>query len=158
MKRKSLITLALCLAGIGIGVGDTLAATYGKRAQVLDASISAKLIGKWTNPVDRVVIQITSVDLASGELKGKEWPTSGPATGDEHDLIGWVSAAPPRENFDNVIPVSFSTSLYEYGTLPVWAGFLREDKIITMHYLIWPNRTYAWDHISTFQETWTRIP
>ena len=160
MKRKSLITLALCLAGIGIGigVGDTLAATYGKRAQVLDASISAKLIGKWTNPIDRVVIQITSVDLASGQLKGKEWPTTGPANGDEHDLIGWVSAAPPRENFDNVIPVSFSTSLYEYGTLPVWAGFLREDKIITMHYLIWPNRTYAWDHISTFQETWTRIP
>lgn len=22
----------------------------------------------------------------------------------------------------------------------------------------WPNRTYPWDHISTFQETWTRVP
>jgi hypothetical protein len=27
-----------------------------------------------------------------------------------------------------------------------------------MHYLVWPNRPYSWDHISTFQETWTRLP
>ena len=63
------------------------------------------------------------------------------------------------------VPYSYSvvlkvtgTTLYEYGTLPVWAGFLRDDKLITMHYLVWPNRAYPWDHISTFQETWTRLP
>jgi hypothetical protein len=131
---------------------------YGKRAQALDASILSKLIGRWTNPVDHVIIEISSVDLASGQIKGTEWAVTGPAAGDAHELTGWVSAAPAREGFDNVIPVSFSTTLYEYGTLPVWAGFIQGDQILTMHYLIWPNRTYTWDHISTFTETWSKMP
>jgi len=29
---------------------------------------------------------------------------------------------------------------------------------VTMHYLVWPNKRYTWDHISTFQETWSKIP
>jgi len=131
---------------------------YSKRAQALDASLQARLVGRWTNPVDKVIIEISSVDLASGELKGKEWAVTGPAAGDAHELVGWVSQAPARDGFDNVIPVSFSTTLYEYGTLPVWAGFIKGDQILTMHYLIWPNRTYTWDHISTFTETWSRMP
>jgi hypothetical protein len=54
--------------------------------------------------------------------------------------------------------VIFSTTLYEYGTLPSWAGFLAADgTIVTMHYLVWPVRTYPWDHISAFAETWTRV-
>ena len=130
---------------------------YGKRIQVLEPSLKSRLIGKWTNPVDNLVIEISSIDLTSGEIRGKVSPTSGPAAADEHELIGWVSAAPPKESYDNVVPVTFSTTLYEYGTLPVWAGFLRGDKLITLHYLVWPNRPYAWDHISTFQETWTRL-
>jgi hypothetical protein len=133
------------------------AVDYSKRAQKLDGAIEKSLLGKWTNPVDHVVIEIDSVDLASGRLSGKVSPTSGPAAADEHELIGWVSAAPVRENFDNVTPVSFSTSLYEYGTLPVWAGFLKDGKIVTMHYLVWPNKTYSWDHISAYQETWTKL-
>jgi len=72
------------------------------------------------------------------------------------DSFGFQVAKPFR--FDNVVPVTFSTTLYEYGTLPVWAGFLRDDKLITMHYLVWPNRPYSWEHISTFQETWTKLP
>jgi hypothetical protein len=149
----TLITLASLSAPLSWSAPD-----YSKRAQALDPAIRAKLIGKWTNPVDQLVIEIVSIDLVSGQLKGKEWPTTGQAAGDEHELIGWVSAAPVREKFDNVIPVTFSTTLYEYGTLPVWAGFLRDDKLVTMHYLVWPNKTYTWDHISTFQETWTRMP
>jgi hypothetical protein len=121
------------------------------------------LLGKWTNSVDGLVVDIQSVDRVTGEIRGKEWPTSASkpgssAAGTEHDLIGWVSTAPPREGFDNVVPVSFSTSLFEYGTLPAWAGFLRDGKIVTMHYLVWPNRTYSWDHVSAYQETWTRVP
>jgi hypothetical protein len=146
-----LLSLGACLCA-----HSAVAIDYSKRAQPLDASIKARLVGKWTNPVDRVIIEITSVDLESGQISGKEWPTTGQASGSEHTLLGWVSAAPPREGFDNVIPVSFSTTLFEYGTLPVWAGFLRGDSLITMHYLIWPNRTYTWDHVSAFQETWTR--
>ncbi len=141
-----------------LSMTSSSATDYGKRLQPLSPAIRASLLGKWTNPVDRVVIEIISVDLTSGQLQGKEWPTTGPASGNEHDIVGWVSAAPLRENFDNVIPVTFSTSLHEYGTLPVWAGFLRDGQLITMHYLVWPNRAYPWDHISTFQETWTRMP
>jgi hypothetical protein len=155
MKMKTLLALGIALSGIWSS--DSLAIDYSKRIQPLDSAILSKLIGKWTNPVDKVVIEITSVDLASGQLKGKEWPSTGQAAGNEHELLGWVSAAPTRDNYDTVIPISFSTSLYEYGTLPVWAGFLREDTIITMHYLIWPTTAYSWNHISTFQETWTRV-
>ena len=156
MRFPALFALITGLAALA--VQPSWAADYSKRIQLLDPSIRLKLIGKWTNPVDKVVIEITSIDLASGQLKGKEWPTTGPAAGDDHDLVGWVSAAPMREQYDNVTPVTFSTTLHEYGTLPVWAGFLRDDKLITMHYLVWPNRAYPWDHISTFQETWTRLP
>jgi hypothetical protein len=131
---------------------------YSKRALTLDASLQAKLIGRWTNPVDRVIIEISSIDLSSGQIKGKEWAITGPAAGDAHELVGWVSGAPAKDGFDNVTPISFSTTLYEYGTLPVWAGFIKGDQILTMHYLIWPNRTYTWDHISTFTETWSRMP
>ena len=139
--------------------GASLAAPdYGKRALVLEPSMKSRLLGRWTNAVDGLIIEISSVDLVSGQILGRVSPTSGPAAADEHELIGWVSAAPPKEAFDNVVPITFSTTLYEYGTLPVWAGFLRDDKLITMHYLVWPNRPYSWDHISTFQETWTRLP
>ena len=131
---------------------------YGKRAQALEPAMKSRLLGRWTNPVDGLIIEISSIDLISGQIRGKLSPTSGPAAADEHELIGWVSAAPFKESFDNVVPITFSTTLYEYGTLPVWAGFLREDRLITMHYLVWPNRPYSWDHISTFQETWTRLP
>jgi hypothetical protein len=141
-----------------LGAQAPAAPTYGKRIQALEPATQARLLGKWTNPVDGLVIEISSVDLASGQIKGKLSPTSGPAAANDHELIGWVSAAPHTEAFDNVVPVTFSTTLYEYGTLPVWAGFLRDDKLITMHYLVWPNRPYSWDHVSTFQETWTKLP
>jgi hypothetical protein len=154
---KIVFRLALTFYLSVLWLGSASAADYTKRVQVLDPSLQTKLLGKWTNPVDHVVVEIISLDLASGQLKGREWPTSGPSS-QIHDLVGWVSAAPIKENFDNVIPITFSTTLYEYGTLPIWAGFWKDDKIVTMHYLVWPNRAYPWDHISTFQETWTRMP
>jgi len=156
MRFIRLLLLAACLAGL-----RSVSASgpdYSKRAQTLDAALRARLIGKWTNPEDHLVIEFTSIDLGSGELKGKLWPKSGPAAGNEHDIVGWVSAGPHRDDLDSVTPVSFSTTLHEYGTLPVWAGFLRNDTLVTMHYLVWPNTTYRWNHISTFEQTWTRIP
>jgi hypothetical protein len=150
----------LSFLGAGLLCASALAAPdYGKRVQTLDPALKGRLIGRWTNPVDQLVIEISSIDLVSGEIRGKVQPTSGPAAASEHELIGWVSAAPlQKEPWDNVIPVTFSTTLYEYGTLPVWAGFLRDDKLVTMHYNVWPARRYSWDHISAFQETWTRLP
>jgi hypothetical protein len=130
---------------------------YSKRLQNLDKAVETSLLGKWTNPVDRVVIEIDAVDLESGKISGKVLPTTGPAAADEHELTGWVNAAPVKEGFDNVTPITFSTTLYEYGTLPAWAGFLKDGRIVTMHYLVWPNKTYSWDHISSYSETWTKL-
>lgn len=172
MRKTGLIALASLLAwSVGasaVDYADTQGAgkplrfaktpDYGKRAQALDDSIRAKLMGRWTNPLDNVIIEIESVDLASGEIRGTEWAQTGPAAGDAHELTGWVSAAPQKAGYDNVIPVSFSTSLYEYGTLPVWAGFLKDGGIVTMHYLVWANQAYSWNHVSAFQETWTKLP
>ena len=153
MRRAIRVFLAASLAC----AAAQAAPDYGKRAQALDPAVIAKLVGKWTNPVDNLVIEISSVDPASGQIRGRVAPTSGPASANEHELIGWVSAAPRKESLDSVVPVTFSTTLYEYGTLPVWAGFLRDDQLVTMHYLVWPNRPYSWDHISAFAETWVRV-
>jgi hypothetical protein len=149
--------IGLTLAAL-LGAGTSPSVDYTKRALALDPSIKAKVLGRWTNPVDKLIIEFTDVDLVSGRIAGKVLPITGPASANSHELIGWVSEAPPREGFDRVIPITFSTTLYEYGTLPVWAGFWRDGQIVTMHYLVWPLRTYSWDHISTFQETWTRAP
>lgn len=155
---RKLRFIGSCVLALAAFASPARAADYSKRVMALDPAISKLLIGKWTNPVDHVIVEITNIDLTSGAITGKEWPTSGLAKGDEHDLVGWINAAPPKTDYDNVIPVTFSTTMYEYGTLPSWSGFLRGDSLVTMHYLVWPNRPYSWDHISAFQETWSRIP
>jgi len=154
MNRPIVMFLGAC----ALSAASYAAPDYARRAQAVEPAVQARLIGRWTNAVDGLIIEISSIDPASGQIRGKLSPTSGPAAANDHELIGWVSAAPRKEALDNVVPVTFSTTLYEYGTLPVWAGFLRDDKLITMHYLVWPNRSYSWDHISAFQETWTRLP
>ena len=158
MRIAATLGLALGLGWLACAAPAAAAPDYGKRGAPIDPSVTARLVGRWTNPVDKVIIQIDTVDLQSGAIRGREWPTSGEAKGDEHELTGWVSGAAPRPGFDNVVPVTFSTTLHEYGTLPIWAGFLKDGQIVTLHYLVWPNRTYAWDHISSFSETWSRIP
>lgn len=157
MRRPPVFLVAIVFSFAVFAGRRAPGADYSKRAQALDPSLRTRLIGKWTNSVDHVIVEIDALNLNSGRITGKEWPTSGPSS-EIHELDGWVNAAPPKESFDNVVPITFSTTLYEYGTLPAWAGFLRGDTIVTMHYLVWPNRPYSWDHISTFQETWTRVP
>ncbi len=130
---------------------------YSKRLQKLDKTLETSLLGKWTNPVDHLVIEIDAVDLESGKISGKVMPTTGPAAADEHEVTCWISAAPLKDGADSVMPITFSTTLYEYGTLPAWAGYLKDGHIITMHYLVWPNKAYSWDHISAFSETWSRL-
>src|SRR5437763_12977199 len=77
---------------------------YAKRLQALEPALRTRLLGRWTNPVDWLVIEISSIDLASGQIRGKVSPTSGPAAANEHELIGWVSAAAHKESYDNVVP------------------------------------------------------
>jgi len=133
-------------------------ADYTKRLSPIDPQVEKALLGKWTNESDHLVIEIRSVDLKRGAISGSLLPTTGPAAADDHELTGWISAAPARADVDNVTPITFSTTLYEYGTLPTWAGYLKDGKIVTLHYLVWPNKTYRWDHISTYAETWTKLP
>jgi hypothetical protein len=155
--RIAFAGLLVASAFLTLPAGAATAPDYGKRAMAISPAVQARLIGKWTNPVDHLIIEIVSVDPQSGALHGTVQPTTGPAAADVHELVGWVSAAPVKPDIDNVNPVSFSTTLYEYGTLPAWAGFLKGDTITTMHYLVWPNKAYTWDHISAFQETWTKL-
>jgi hypothetical protein len=157
MTMHARILTALALSAALTPQTAISAPDYSKRLQKIDKTVEASLIGKWTNPVDHLVIEIDSVDLESGKISGKVQPTTGPAAADEHELTGWISAAPVKEGFDNVTPITFSTTLYEYGTLPAWAGYLKDSRIVTMHYLVWPNKTYSWDHISAFSETWTKL-
>jgi hypothetical protein len=127
LQELALKILARTLAAASLIVacaGGASATDYSKRALALDPSIRAALVGKWTNPVDLLVIDIRSVDLTTGEVRGVEWPTvatkaGSSAAGTEHDITGWVSGAPANANLDNVVPVTLSTSLFEYGTLPV---------------------------------------
>jgi hypothetical protein len=95
---------------------------YSRRAQAVEPAVQGRLIGRWTNAVDGLIIEISSIDPLSGQIRGKLSPSSGPAAANDHELIGWVSAAPRKEALDNVVPVTFSTTLYEYGTLPVGPG------------------------------------
>jgi hypothetical protein len=157
---RKLMTFALlsiaCIARAQPATAPALP-DYAKRATGLAPSLQSRLVGRWTNPGDHVVVDITSIDLASGRLAGKEL-APGSASAQIHELVGWVNDAPSRQDFDHVVPVTFTTTLHEYGTLPVWAGFLRGDELVTLHYLVWPNRTYPWDHVTTGQETWTKLP
>ena len=125
MTKRALWMLASCCLVIGICSSSRIAAQ--------DASTAVKLIGKWTNQNETkgpATIKITAVDSATGQLKGKYSPPSGPASGKEFDIVGWVSSAPPAANRDNVIVISFSVSLTTYGSIATWTGFLKDDKIV----------------------------
>src|SRR5689334_16989140 len=77
---------------------------YSKRAAPLETALKSALVGKWTNPLDHLIIDITDIDLTSGRISGNISPTTGPAAGDAHELVGWVSDAPERKDADHIIP------------------------------------------------------
>ena len=64
MTRAPWITFV----ALTLGMTATAAPDCSKRAQNLDGSIKAELVGKWTNPVDKVVIEIPDINLTTGEL------------------------------------------------------------------------------------------
>jgi len=126
-----------------------------------EASIQNKLIGKWINQNQAkggATMTITSVDAATGQLRGKYVPPSNAAGGKEFDVIGWVSSAPPREKADNVVVVSFSVSLTTYGSIASWTGYLKDNRIVAMWLNVRPNSGYDWDHITTSQDTFVKSP
>ncbi len=132
-------------------------------SQAQDTSIQSRLTGKWTQhyagmSLQGAILNITSIDSVTGQLKGKWIPPSGAAGGKEFDVIGCVSSAPSREKLDNVITISFSVSLTTYGSITTYTGYFRDNKITASWFNIKPNSTYEWDHISTGQDIFTRDP
>ncbi len=153
MIRRTLLMLSACI--LLIGMCDS------SRSRAQDASLQNKLIGRWTNQNETkgpATINITAVDSATGQLKGKYSPPSGAAAGKEFDIVGWVSSAPPVANRDNVIVVSFSVSLTTYGSIATWTGFLKENKIIASSSNVRSNSGYEWDHITATYDVWTKSP
>ena len=153
MIRRTLLMLSAYI--LLIGMCDS------SRSRAQDASLQNKLIGRWTNQNETkgpATINITAVDSATGQLKGKYSPPSGAAAGKEFDIVGWVSSAPPVANRDNVIVVSFSVSLTTYGSIATWTGFLKENKIIASSSNVRSNSGYEWDHITATYDVWTKSP
>lgn len=151
-QRTLLIILAPCIF---------IALCASQRGDAQDVSTQNKLIGKWTNQNETkgpAIINITSIDSATGQLNGKYYPPSGAAAGNEFDLVGWVSSAAPVANRDNVIVISFSVSLRTYGSIATWTGFLKENKIIASSSNVRSNTGYEWDHITATYDVWTKNP
>jgi hypothetical protein len=151
MKNRILLPLACSVVLVG----------SLSRSQAQGTSKQDKLIGKWTQhytgmSLQGAILNITSVDPTTGQLKGKWIPPSGAAGGKEFDVIGWVSSAQPREKLDNVITISLTVSLITYGSITSYTGYFRDNKITASWFNIKPNSTYEWDHISTGQDTFTK--
>ena len=148
---KILILIACCFF---VAVGSS-------NGQTQNNPLPTRLVGKWTQhytgmSLPGAILNITSVDAVTGELRGKWVPPSGPAGGKEFDVLGWVSSAQPREKLDNVITISFSVSLTTYGSITSYTGYFKDNKITASWFNIKPNTTYEWDHISTGQDIFTR--
>ncbi len=153
MKQKTLIIFSVAFLGFCL--------TGSSRSNGSDNALQSKLIGKWGNQNETkgpAIINITSVDSATGQLKGKYSPPSGAASGKEFDIVGWVSSAPPVANRDNVVVVSFSVSLTTYGSIGTWTGFLKENQIIAASSNVRSNSGYEWDHITATYDVWSKNP
>jgi Avidin family len=131
-------------------------------ARASDNPLAEKLVGKWKQEMigartGGAIINITAVD-ATGRISGKYIPPSGPAGGQEFDVIGWISSAAAQEKADNVITVSFTVSLSTYGSISSETGYLRDNKIFAMWHNVRPNTAYDWAHIATGEDVWTKVP
>jgi len=155
MNKKSKTTF---LAGMALVASLTFGCILSKTA-AQDISISAKLLGKWHEQTQAggAMLDITSVDKATGQIKGTYTPPGGPAGGKGFEVIGWASSAPPIEKRDNVVVVSVSVSLNTYGSIASWTGYLKDNKIVAMWYNIRPNSAYEWDHIVSGQDIFAKV-
>ena len=149
------VLLFLCLSFVVLFNLGSVAATA-------DNPLAEKLVGKWKQEMigartGGAIISIAAVD-AMGRISGKYIPPSGPAGGQEFDLIGWISSAAAQEKADNVITVSFTVSLSTYGSISSETGYLRDNKIFAMWHNVRANTAYDWAHIATGEDVWTKIP
>lgn len=129
----------------------------------VDDSLKKSVMGKWKQEMvgartGGAIIEIASVDQATGRLAGTYVPPSGPAVGQRFELVGWISSAPPQEKADNVTTIAFTVSLAAYGSISSETGYLKDGKIYAMWHNVRPNATYDWAHIATGEDIWTKVP
>src|SRR5260221_5211152 len=111
MTKKTISMLAGCCLVLGVWSSS--------RTWAQEASLQRKLIGKWTNQNETkrpATINITSIDSATGQLKGKYSPPSGAAAGNEFGTVGRVRSAAPVAKPVDVTVLSFSSNPHTYGT------------------------------------------
>jgi hypothetical protein len=132
-------------------------------AAPIDENLKKAVMGKWKQEMvgartGGAIIEIASLDQATGRMIGTYVPPSGPAVGQRFELIGWISSAPPQEKADNVTTIAFTVSLATYGSISSETGYLKDGKIYAMWHNVRPNTTYDWAHIATGEDIWTKIP
>jgi hypothetical protein len=132
-------------------------------AAPLDDSLKKAVMGKWKQEMvgartGGAIIEIASLDQATGRLTGTYVPPSGPAAGQRFELVGWISSAPPQEKADNVRTIAFTVSLAAYGSISSETGYLKDGKIYAMWHNVRPNAAYDWAHIATGEDIWTKMP
>src|SRR5438309_9273728 len=97
-------------------------------AAPIDDNLKNAIMGRWKQEMvgartGGAIIEISSLDQASGRLSGTYVPPSGPAEGQRFDLVGWISSAPPQEKADNVTTIAFTVSLVTYGSISSETGY-----------------------------------
>lgn len=132
-------------------------------AAPIDESLKNAVVGEWKQEMvgartGGAIIEIASLDQATGRLSGTYVPPSGPAVGQRFELVGWISSAPPQEKADNVITVAFTVSLAAYGSISSETGYIKDGKIYAMWHNVRPNAAYDWAHIATGEDIWTKMP
>jgi Avidin family len=155
MRSKTLFLAGMMLlASLAFAFTRTISRTAAQ-----DISMSAKLLGKWHEQTQTggAMLDITSVDKLTGQIKGTYTPPGGPASGKGFEVIGWASSAPPIEKRDNVVVVSLTVSLSTYGSIASWTGYLKDNKIVAMWHNIRPNSAYEWDHIVSGQDIFAKV-
>ena len=150
MMNRSLVSLCYFL----VALSSAFAAGEATSSQTY-------FLGKWTQEMvgartGGAIINITAVDPKTGQITGKYYPPSGPAAGQEFNLTGWLSSAPPMEKADNVVTIAFTVSLVTYGSISSETGYLKDGKIYAMWHNVRPNTAYDWAHITTGEDIWTK--
>ncbi len=152
--KRTLLSAVLMSGALAV------AALSGSNAATQTPSTPTTLVGTWTNgnpDKGAATMKITSVDQASGEIRGTYAHPSGAEMGKEFGVVGFVSSAPPVAKQHNVTVVTFSTSLTTYGSVATWTGYVRDNTIVASWLNSRPNSGYEWDHITTGQDTWTKV-
>jgi hypothetical protein len=121
----------------------------------IDPAVAKELKIIWKNALGSTM-EITQVDIASGQIRGTYRSPSGTG-GQGFPLIGWINHAAPVPGKDNVVVISFSVRWGQYGSVTAWNGFYKlidnKPTIVGQWLLVRSNSDFVWDHTLTGLDT-----